>query len=470
MAEKVLKGSSAIATAQMIANLSAFLLPWAIARGMGESEYGLYATAYALAVSLAAIADTGIRVTLIREISRAPELWKSLVKYALLISVALAFLVALMFAVVVIMQDESASTTELRFWLFGYALLWTGMRISLGVAVGHQRLVASAVWGSLERLGGTVVVIITVFTTNTDLVYIAQELLIWELFVLVVLWIWIFRQPWEFTHKPSLSLKGFAKAAVPFGLAAVASALLSRMDLVILGFQVSPAEVAMYAAGQTLSLTLVFVGVAIASSLFPMMSSLGKEKNADTARALIEPSIALISLIMLTGGAFIAAGAEIWMSWIYGSSFSQGSKWLILYAMMSPVYALGAVIGAVIAAWGRQAIYARWSIAALFIAAPAYWLASQWFGMEGVAFCVIATQLVMTGRAWAWMVEDNLVSDRWWFIKLVLLQLLLVGGVALSTGIWDWLFVLVAAGGAMLFGICRWHWLKKLKQFLFSPV
>jgi len=468
IARKILKGSSAIAAAQMVANLSAFLLPWAIARGMGESSYGLYVTAYALAASLAMMADTGIRVTLIREVSRTPEIWKSLVKYALIISLVLACLVTLAFSVTVIMKDEGAVATQLRFWLFGYALLWTGMRISLGVVVGHQQLVASAVWGSLERLGGMVLVMLTVFDSAPSLIMVAQELLLWELFVLAVLWWWILRQHWEIAHKRPPTLMAFTRAALPFGLAAVASALLSRLDLIILGFQQRPENVAMYAAGQALSMALVFVGVSVASALFPMMSSLGKEKNSEAARALIEPSVSLLALIMLVSGTFIAAGAEIWMSWIYGESFSQGSKWLVLYAMMSPVYAIGAVNGAVIAAWGRQPIYARWSVGALLIAGPIYWMVSQWLGMEGVAFCVIATQLVMTWRAWAWMVEDGLVGDRWWIIKLLLLQLMLVGGITVSSDTWDWLFVLIAPVGAVLLGVCRWYWLKRFKQFLFS--
>jgi len=468
IAQKLFKGSSAIAVAQMVANISAFLLPWAIARGMGESDYGLYATAYALAVSLAAIADTGVRVTLIREVARAPELWRYLVKYALLISVILACLVALAFAVVMIMQEDSSQAIQLRYWLFGYALLWTAMRISLGAAVGHQRLVASAVWSSLERLGGAVLVILTAFSPGASLIFIAQELLLWEGFVFVGLWWWLLRQTWVVAHENPFTLTDFAKEAVPFGLAAVASGLLGRLDLVILGFQRKPEEVAMYAAGQTLSFMLVFIGISIASALFPMITSLSKEKDAIAARALIEPSVSLLAMIMLLGGVFIAAGAEIWMSWIYGESFAQGSKWLVLYAVMSPVYALGAVIGAVIAAWGRQPVFARWSVGALIISAPAYWLASQWLGMEGVAFCVVATQLVMTGRTWAWMVEDGLVGDRWWLIKLAFLQLLLVGGISLSTGVWDWLFVLIAAGGAILLGVCRWHWIKRFKLFLFS--
>ncbi|MDX8389880.1 MAG: lipopolysaccharide biosynthesis protein [Mariprofundaceae bacterium] len=470
LVQKLLKGSSAIAVAQMVANISAFLLPWAIARGMGESDYGLYAAAYALAVSLAAIADTGVRVTLIREVSRTPELWKFLVKYALIISVVLACLVALVFAVVVMIQDDNSDTIQLRFWLFGYALLWTAMRISLGAAVGQQRLVASAVWGSLERLGGTVLVVFTAFSPNASLIFIAQELLFWEAFVLIVLWWWLLKQRWGTTYENPLSITGFAKTAIPFGVAAVAAGLLGRLDLAILGFQRKPEEVAMYASGQTLSFTLVFVGIAIASALFPMISSLGKEKDSAVARALIEPSVSLLAMMLLIGGTFIAAGAEMWMVNIYGEGFAQGSKWLILYAVMSPVYALGAVMGAVIAAWGRQADYARWSVGALLIAGPSYWMASQWLGMEGVALCVIITQWVMTARAWAWMVEDGLVGDRWWFGKLALLQLLLIGGITLSAGVWDWLFVPIAAGGAMLMGVCRWYWLKRLKQFLFSRV
>ncbi len=467
LARKILKGSSAIAVAQLIANFSAFLLPWAIARGMGESDYGLYATAYALAVSLAAIADTGIRVTLIREVSLMPMLWKFLVKYALLTSMGVACLVILVFLATTFMQDESTVATQLRFWLLGYALLWTAMRISLGVVVGHQQLVASAVWGSIERLGGTILVILIAFSPSADLILIAKQLLFWELLVLVVLWWWMLKQPWESSPESSVSFMDFAKAAVPFGVAAVATGLLSRMDLVILGFQKKPEEIASYAAGQTLSLILVFVGISIASTLFPMISSLNKEKNVAQARKLIEPSIALLALIMLLSGTFISAGAQLWMTWIYGENFSDGAKWLILYAMMSPLYALGAVIGSVVSAWGWQPKAARWAIGALLLATPMYWLMGQWFGMSGIVFCVMLTQLILTHRAWTWMVRDHLVSDGWWFLKLVALQLLLGTAILATPGWWDWLYVPLALLGAIVFGVCKLVWLKKLNQFMF---
>ncbi|MDX8381718.1 MAG: oligosaccharide flippase family protein [Ghiorsea sp.] len=471
LTQKLFKGSLAIGIAQLVANASAFLLPWAIARGMGESDYGLYAAAYSLAVSLAAIADTGVRVTLIREVSRSPELWKSLVKYALIISIVLASLVALVFAATVFIQDDSSNAIQLRFWLFGYALLWTAMRISLGAAVGHQKLVASSVWGSLERLGGAVLVVVTAFSPSASLIFIAQELLLWEMFVLVALWWWLLKQGWETSdNHSSISLKGFAKAAIPFAFAAVASGLLGRLDLVILGFQRKPEEIAMYAAGQTLSLTLVFVGVAIAGALFPMMSSLGKEKNIEAARGLIEPIVAILALIMLLGGTFISAGAEIWMSWIYGDAFLDGGKWLILYAMMSPIYALGAIVGSVVAAWGWQPQAARWSVGVFFVAVPLYWLSSQWFGMIGIVFCVMLTQFVLTFRAWSWMVRDGLVSDNIWFLKLIALQFFLGLGIFLTPNNWDWIYVPLALVGVIVLGICRIFWLKKVRKLLFLRV
>ena len=464
---KVLHGSSAIATAQLLANLSAFLLPWAIARGMGDSNYGLYATAYALAVSLASIADTGVRMTLIREISRTPDSWKQLVKYALFISLILACLVGLAFLIFSEIQDESGQATELRAWLLSYALLWTGMRISLGVAVGHKKLVASAIWGSLERLGGAILVILTVFSGHGDLIFIAQELFIWEIFVLGALWWWFFQQSWQSTQESASSLLAFAKVAVPFGITAVVSGLLSRLDLVILGFHQSPENVAMYAAGQALSLVFVFLGVALASTLFPMLSSLGKEKDVVAARRLIEPSVSLLALIMSVGGVALAAGAPIWIQWIYGDAFSEASQWLSLYAMMSPIYAIGAIVGTVIAAWGRQAQFARWSVAALLVSCPGYWIASQWFGMEGVALCVIIVQLALTGRAWLWMVEDGLVGDGWWIGKLALLQLVVAIAIMISSNDLDWMFVLITPIGAIALGVCRFHWLIKFRRFLF---
>ena len=143
--------------AQAIANVAAFAIAWSVARGMGDVAYGIFAAAYALATSVASLADSGVRMALIREIARSPSSWKRLWFYALVISALLAIAVSLVFAVLILLE-ESASSQELRLWLLGYALLWTSMRITLGVPAGQQKLVSVAVWGAVERTAGAVLV------------------------------------------------------------------------------------------------------------------------------------------------------------------------------------------------------------------------------------------------------------------------------------------------------------------------
>jgi len=121
-ARQVLHGSTALAAAQVTANLAAFLLSWSVARGMGDVAYGQFAAAYALATSIAALADSGIRVTLIREVARHAEGWCRLLRHALLISGALAILVSAGFFVVVSIR-EAADEQALRLWLLVFALL-----------------------------------------------------------------------------------------------------------------------------------------------------------------------------------------------------------------------------------------------------------------------------------------------------------------------------------------------------------
>lgn len=458
--KQVLHGSTALAASQVVANLAAFLLAWVIARGMGSEAYGVFAAAYALAVSLAGLADTGIRLTLIREVAREPQAWRQLAWNALLISGLLGLLVAMGFYTASLYERGAVEAQALRFWLLAYALLWTATRISLGVVAGHQRLLAVSVWAAVERLAAACLVAVIVFASWGGLLEIAVALLLLEAMVLLVLWVWMFRQAWPVQKQREQRLAGFARAAIPFGVFAVVGGILGRLDLISLGYQQAPESVGQYAAAQTLAMVAVFFGVSLAGALFPALSSFGKNKDVAQARGILEPALGLLCLVMVTAAAVLAAGAQTWLRWIYGDSFAVGDMWLVAFAFASPIMAVGSIIGAALGAWGRQAALARWSVIVLALAVPAYWLLGGAFGMAMVVAIAIGVQLLVTWRAWLWLVDAELIDEmRWMMVKLALILGGLGGLCLLLPDPWDWLVLPLAPLVVIATGICRMAWI-----------
>jgi len=445
-----------MATAQVAANGAAFLLAWSVARGMGEAAYGQFAAAYALAVSIAALADSGVRVTLIREVARQPGAWKALLRNALAISMLLAVIVAIGFFLLVAIK-ESPHAQGLRLWLLLFALLWTGMRILLGVPAGHQRLVSVAVWGAVERIGGALLVTALVFLTDVGVLGLAQGLCFWEAGVLLAVWLWVHNRIQTTDSEAGRPLIPFVKLAIPFGVAAAVQSVLGKFDLIILGFQQEPGVVGHYAAAQLLALAGVFLGMAAANALFPSLSGLAKEKDVEQARALLEPALGLMGLMMIVVASVLACMASPLLAWIYGESFSQGGPWLVLFALASPFAAVGAVAGSVIGAWGFQS---RWMKVLLFLfplIVTSYWLLGSWLGMWGVAATNVLVQVLLMGIAWLWFSGAGLVS-RGWLPKLLLIQCLTGIYIMMVDG---WLLFLapcLAVGLVFSMGVCKLQW------------
>ncbi|GMR00100.1 MAG: flippase [Zetaproteobacteria bacterium] len=450
-------GSAALTVAQTIAQMAAFLMAWSVARGMGDVLYGQFAAAYALATSIAALADSGVRITLIREVARNCTAWKRLLHHALVISLALAVIVSVGFFVVVVIQ-ESAEHQSLRLWLLLFALLWTGMRIILGVPAGHQRLIAVAVWGAVERLGGALLVSGLAFLTDASLLHLAQWLCLWEAGVLVCVWSWTHAQGWPVEERNGGTLSCFAKLAIPFGIAGAVQAVLGRLDLIVLGFQQPPAETGYYAAAQMLALIAVFLGIAVANALFPTLSRLAKDHAVNRARTLLEPALGLLGLMMAVVAAAIAGMAEPLLTWVYGDSFAHGWKWLAIFSMASPLAVLGAMTGAVIGAWGWQTRWAKTLVMVFMAALPVYWLFGTWLGMWGVISANIMVQIALAGVAWRWMYGAGL-AEAWWLPRLLLTMSLLGGYVFVVHG---WLLVLaplLAVALVFLMRVCQPRWL-----------
>jgi len=452
-----MRGSIAMAMAQVIANVASFAIAWAIARGMGESAYGIFAAAYALATSVASLADSGVRMALIREVARTPSHWRCLWLYALIISALLAIIVSFAFAVIILLE-EAAASQELRLWLLGYALLWTAMRITLGVPAGQQRLVDVSLWGAAERVAGAVLVGWLAFFGGGSLLQLAQWLCLLELLMLVLLALWIMRQHWPVAPAIELTPVAFARVALPFGMAAAAYAVLGRLDLIVLGFQQPPAVTGHYAAAQLLAMVGVFVGVTVAGALFPALSHLAKSEDAAQTRRLIEPATGLLTLLMVLFAVLLSLLSEWLLAWVYGPDFVVGSIWLLLFALASPFVAIGSMAGAVIGAWGWQGRWAKVLWGMLIAAVPLYWLGGSFVGVWGVALVSIGLQLLLAAIAWRWMAVAGLV-DVAWLLRLAGLMVAIAASLYLLPGTLSWLVLPLAVAGVFLLRICRVAWI-----------
>jgi len=469
MLRKLLRDSAALSLSQVVANVAAFLLAWFIARGMGGESYGIFAAAYALATALAMVADSGVRLALIREVARQPEHWRRLMRHAVVVSFSIALLLALIALLTIVWREGFSDAQQLRAWLLAFALLWVEMRILSGVLAGRGLFVEVGICTAAERLGGALVVGALVFLWHGSLLWLAIGLCIWELVVVLSLLRWLLIQPWP-TAPADLSAWRFFRLAIPFGLAGIGAGILGKLDLIVLGFQQAPGPVGYYAAGQTLALLALFAVIALSSAMFPSLVEMARDGRHEEARGLLMPALGTSVLFMLTLASLLVAGAPYWLGWIYGGEFSSGAPWLALFAIAAVFPTLGSLFGSVVSAWGWQGRWARVTLISLVVAAPLFLLAGRLFGIPGVAACAVLAQLIPVLMIWLWLCRAQLVSDTAWMLKLLMVQSLM-GAAVFWLGIGNpLLWLLLPAVPLMLVasGVCRRAWISRVFALLAS--
>jgi len=469
MIRKLFRDSSALFFSQIVANIAAFSISWSIARGMGGEAYGIFAAAYALATALATIADSGVRLALIREVARSPHSWQTMLRHSLIVSLLTGLLLAVAVVLVIVLREGFSDAQQLRIWLLVFALLWIELRILTGVLAGRGQFVALGVWSATERMGGAIVIGTMVFLLSASLMWLAIGLCVWEGIVVLALAGWILKQRWP-ARPATITGWGFFRLAIPFGLAGIGTGILGKLDLIVLGFQQAPQSIGYYAAAQTLALAALFAVIALSSAMFPSLAEMARDGTVDEARSLLMPAMGNSMLLIMTLASVLIAGASHWLGWIYGAEFSNGAPWLVLFALTAAFPAIGTLFGSVVSAWGWQGRWARVVVMMLFIATPLFWFAGNRFGIPGVAVCAILVQFAPVLVIWRWICLAGLSSDTLWIFKVVMVQAV-IGVLVVWLGIGHpllWLLPLAVPAMLVAGGICRWNWFSRALALLVS--
>ncbi|KJU84560.1 capsular polysaccharide biosynthesis protein [Candidatus Magnetobacterium bavaricum] len=123
---------------------------------------------------------------------------------------------------------------------------------------------------------------------------------------------------------------------IPVTAANLAFAVFSQMDLILVKYFFSPTDAGIYSSAAIIGRSVMYVPLAIVTSLFPMVAS--SRARAETTVTLIVKALT-ITLALSGGGAVILyAVPELIISLFFGAKFMSASKLIGLYAMaMLPI-------------------------------------------------------------------------------------------------------------------------------------
>jgi O-antigen/teichoic acid export membrane protein len=388
---KVLKNSAILTLQHIIINIVTIFVVGYIARTLGKQDYGVYSLAFAFPIFFDFIGSFGLRLLALREIACDRE--NAIVYLGKIIParILLIFLMALTILIAaLVLQYESKII---------YAIL-----IATCAAVCEQfsRIIVD-VFQAFEEMGNVVFrdIFVRVFTAASSIFVL---LLGYGLYAVcfvyligsvlgLVLNIWIYKRRFQF---PKLKYDyNFIRASLKEGssyvLIGFASALYTKIDILLLSKMVDSGSLGIYVASLNLVIRLGFIGDAVATAVFPALSELywtnREEANIIFNKAVL--SILLMSLPIAIGG-FILSEPIIIL--IYGSSYLESATVFSIFIVLVPLgFIISLLVSSLNAIRQQRFVAIALSIAAV-VSFILNYLFISWMGYIGAA---VATLLVV---------------------------------------------------------------------------
>ena len=351
-ARRILRNVGYRTAADLGGKLASFVLYVAMARKLGASDFGVFTFSFTFITLVTMPATFGQDSLLSREVARdhskAQTYFTNMVGLKLSLAVpALGLAVAGLAAisgretVVVSLLLGLANIAQLLMnTCFGIFQAFERLGPTAAVVIG-QRLLTAAAALALLAMGAGVVAVSAVFLATTA-------------FALVVA---VGLMSRKITH-PSLRIdlktwRPLMRAAIPIGVASVASLVLFRIDTVMLAAFKPESVVGNYGAAYRLLETTLFTTWAVGAAVFPVFSRLSRSSDPPVT-LVFERSVKLGTAAALPLGVGAAIFAPSVIGLLYGHQYASAADALRLLAPAIALYPVTYLAGDLLIAQRRQ--------------------------------------------------------------------------------------------------------------------
>ena len=129
--------------------------------------------------------------------------------------------------------------------------------------------------------------------------------------------------------KPNFQKDLWLKTSTTMCLAILAITLITRMDVLLLGFFASPQDVGIYAAVSRIAGLMIFIHMAISAYTEPHISQLYQQKKFSEIEALLKKIIQIIFVLSIVALVFLALAGE-YILMIFGEEFIIAKNILLI--------------------------------------------------------------------------------------------------------------------------------------------
>lgn len=363
-----------------------------IARKLGQENYGVFSLAFAFPVIFMTVGSMGLRPLTIREVSAHKEEAFGFVGKIVplrLILLSLAFLI----------------TLSAAFFLYDDPVVLVGILIGgLTLGIEHAARIAQDIFQAFEEVwkitARSILVKVLVSAGSVAALFVGLGLysVCWIYLagtaLGLVLNVVLYRNRFAW---PCFSFdKEFAKTNFRLGasflLAALAMVAYSKLDIILLSKMMNNSAVGEYNAAVSLFYQLNFISDAIATSVFPALSSLFHTDREEAQRVFSNGlTLMLIAALPIAAGGAMLSEKIILM--IYGNGYASSAPLFFLSCLCIPFLYLSTLFAFALGAVGRQRLVTVVMCAACFVNLIANLFLIRAFGTMGAALTALITQL-----------------------------------------------------------------------------
>lgn len=292
--------------------IRAFIIIYA-ARLLGPSEYGVFSYALGLAAFFTIFADIGVNYTLTREVAQKPEETNQYFATSFWMKI---FLLGITTALIVFIAPyfSKIEAAKILLPLVAVIVIFDNIREFVNSFFrAKEKMEIEALLTVITNVSITLFGFIILFHTQTSKALTITYALSTSTGALVGIYLLWKEFMGSIKNFRMELVKHISKVMLPVGFITLAGAFMVNIDIIMLGWWRTSADVGYYSAGQKIVQVLYTIAAIIASATFPALSKFVGTENQSSARILLERgiTISLLFAIPIVIGCIVLGGSII---------------------------------------------------------------------------------------------------------------------------------------------------------------
>jgi len=391
--QRIFKNTGVLFIGQIMSYILAFFYTIYLARYLGADGFGILSFALSFTIIMSVVADLGLSLLAVREISRdksiSPQYTGNLIMIKLLLSSITLCLIVLFINLLKYPSQTVQVVYLLAFWMvftsftqLFYSVFQAYEKMeyqSLGIVLYSIILLFGVFYGIFNNFSIQWFAIIYLLSSGLVLVY--------TLFVYLA----------KFPH-PQLELNwNFWKSkmllALPLSIASIFSVIAFRVDTVLLSLFQNNAVVGWYSASYKILEVLLFIPMVYNTAIFPVLSNF-YVSSKESIQLVYVKSIKYLVLLGLPLAAGITILSKEIILILYQSAFSQSIVALQILIWTIPFILLTSSFGIILISMNKQVLAIRISLIAMIFNIGVNLVVIPQFSYLGAAVVTVLTELV----------------------------------------------------------------------------